>query len=452
MKRLAYLMGTFPTLTETFILGEIRALCARGVELHLFSLRRPKGVAQLAEDGADLITMTHYGPSFLSRQVWRSNLRMLCVFPGRYLRILGSLLAHTAVNPIHCLKTLGIFPIAVTFAEVIRHKGIDHIHAHWATYPASAAYIVSRLLDISYSFTAHAYDATLIRTMMREKVREAAFIVTCTRFNRGALTTLIPESEAKIVVNYHGIFLDRFVPNGKQVLQHQDTFHILSCGSLYPRKGFSDLVEACRILRDKGWKFRCEIIGEGPLRRRLEQSIKAYELEEVVCLLGAMPQKQVIDHYRKADLFVLPCVTDHLGWDEVFTDPMLFLEVGLAIPFRPITDGIPNVLAEAMAMRIPVVSTTVAAIPELIQDGRTGTLVPERNPLALAAAMEHLLKDPHKRQAFAEGGRETVRQYFDRIENTRALLTTFTAQLGTDEMRVGQSDRGRTDAPFHGRH
>lgn len=441
MKRLAYLMGTFPALTETFILGEIRALCARGVELHLFSLRRPKGTSQFVEE-ADFMAMTHYGPSFLSRQVWGPNLRMLCAFPGRYLRILGSLLAQTAVNPIHCLKTLGIFPIAVAFAEVIRHKGIEHIHAHWANYPASAAYIISRLLDIPYSFTAHAYDATLIRAMMREKVRRAAFVVTCTRFNRGALTALIPESEAKIVVNYHGIFLDRFVPNGKQILQRQDTFHILSCGSLYPRKGFPDLVEACRILRDRGWKFRCEIIGEGPLRHRLERSIKAYELEEVVCLLGAMPQKHVIDQYRKADLFVLPCATDKLGWDEIFTDPTLLLEVGLAIPFRPITDGIPNVLVEAMAMRIPVVSTTVAAIPELIQDGRTGTLVPERNPVALAAAMEHLLKDPYRRQAFADGGRETVQQYFDRFENTRALLTTFTAQLGTDEMCLGQSDRG----------
>jgi glycosyltransferase involved in cell wall biosynthesis len=174
----------------------------------------------------------------------------------------------------------------------------------------------------------------------------------------------------------------------------------------------------------------------------LERFIKAHQLEEVVCLLGALPQKQVIDHYRIADLFVLPCVTDYLGWDEVFTDPMLLLEVGLAIPFRPITDGIPNVLVEAMAMGIPVVSTTVAAIPELIQDGRTGTLVPERNPLALAAAIEHLLQDPHKRQELAREARETVRQCFDRPENIRALLTTFTAQLQTDEKRMSHSDRG----------
>jgi glycosyltransferase involved in cell wall biosynthesis len=441
MKRLAYLMGTFPALSETFILGEIQALCAQGVELHLFAFRRPKGVSQLSE-GADFAAKTYYSPSFRSWRMWGPNLRMLRAFPWRYLRILGGLLARTVVNPIHCLKTLGVFPIAVAFAEVIGEGRIEHIHAHWATYPATAAYIISRLLNIPFSFTAHAYDATLIRAMMREKVRRAAFIVTCTRFNRGLLTALIPESEAKILVNYHGIFLDRFVPNGKQVSQHQDKFHILSCGSLYPRKGFPDLVEACRLLRDRGWKFRCEIIGEGPLRHRLERFIKSHQLEEVVCLLGALPQMEVIDHYRIADLFVLPCVTDYLGWDEVFTDPMLLLEVGLAIPFRPITDGIPNVLVEAMAMGIPVVSTTVAAIPELIQDGRTGTLVPERNPLALAAAIEHLLKDPHKRQELAREARETVRQCFDRPENIRALLTTFTAQLQTDEKRMSHSDRG----------
>ncbi|MDP2728319.1 MAG: glycosyltransferase family 4 protein, partial [Dehalococcoidia bacterium] len=154
---------------------------------------------------------------------------------------------------------------------------------------------------------------------------------------------------------------------------------------------------------------------------------------------GALPQKQVIDHYRIADLFVLPCVTDYLGWDEVFTDPMLLLEVGLAIPFRPITDGIPNVLVEAMAMGIPVVSTPVAGIPELIQDGRTGTLVPERDPLALARAVEHLLEDPHRRQELARKARETVAQRFDRTKNIRELVTILTTQPLAGERGMGQN-------------
>ncbi len=437
MKRLAYLMGTFPALTETFIIGEIQALRAQGVELHLFALCRPEGVHQMPE-GADLAANTRYSPSFVSWDLWGPNLRALRRSPARYLRILGSLLARTLLNPIHCIKSLGLFPAAVAFAEVIRERGIEHIHAHWATYPATAAYIISRLLDIPYSLTAHIYDATLIRAMMREKFRQAEFVVTCTRWNRQLITAIVPEAKAKILVNYHGISLDKFVPNGRRVSQNQDNFHILSCGSLYPRKGFPDLLEACRFLRDRGWKFQCTIIGEGPLRSQLEGFIRKHHLTGYVQLRGALPQKEVIQHYRTADLFVLPCMTDYLGWDELTTDPMLLLEVGLAIPFRPITDGIPNVLVEAMAMGVPVVSTPVAGIPELIKDGRTGLLVPERNPTALAKAIEHLLKDPGLRQELARKARDTVRRRFDRSKNICELVTIFTTQTQTAEKSLGQ--------------
>jgi glycosyltransferase involved in cell wall biosynthesis len=142
-----------------------------------------------------------------------------------------------------------------------------------------------------------------------------------------------------------------------------------------------------------------------------------------------LPQSEVIQHYRTADLFVLPCVTDHLGWDELFTEPVKLLEVGFAIPFRPITDGIPNVLVEAMAMGIPVVSTTVAGTPELIENGRTGMLVPEKTPPALAAVIERLLQNPHERRELAHRARAVVHQRFDRLENIRELVTFFTTSF-----------------------
>jgi glycosyltransferase involved in cell wall biosynthesis len=158
-----------------------------------------------------------------------------------------------------------------------------------------------------------------------------------------------------------------------------------------------------------------------------------------VRLLGALPQKQVIHHYQEADLFVLPCMTDYLGWDEFFTDPLLLLEVGLAIPFRPITDGIPNVLVEAMAIGVPVISTTVAGVPELIEDERTGLLVPERNPAALAKAIERLLKNPHWRQELARRARDTVRERFDRSKNVQELVRIFASQSQRSEKGL---DRG----------
>jgi glycosyltransferase involved in cell wall biosynthesis len=135
--------------------------------------------------------------------------------------------------------------------------------------------------------------------------------------------------------------------------------------------------------------------------------------------------------YRTADLFALACMTDYLGWQEVVSDPLLLLEVGFAIPFRPLTDGIPNVIAEAMAMELPVVSTTVAGIPELVEHGRSGLLVPERQPAALADAIDRLLADPERRRAMGRQGRARVRDVFDRSKNIRELVGIFERFTGS---------------------
>jgi glycosyltransferase involved in cell wall biosynthesis len=424
--KLAYVLGTFPALTETFILGEIEALRAVGHEPALFALRRPRGQVDRTQ-GADLVARTRYGESWPRGELWRANRAALRRAPGRYLRTLAAVVAGTALNPVYCLKSLGIFPVAVAFAEQMRELGIEHVHAHWANYPATAAYVVARLLDIPYSFTAHVYDATLIRSLLREKVRRAAFVVTCNEWIRRRIASLVPESGAKVMINYHGATLDRFVPNGHGAPRRRP--QIVSCGSLYPRKGFQVLLEACRALRDRGVEFDCTIIGEGPLRPRLERFIARHALGDLVRLAGGLPQGEVIDHYRRADLFVLPCVTDYLGWDEIASDPILLLAVGPAIPFRPLTDGIPNVLVEAMAMKLPVVSTYVAGVPELVQDGHNGLLVPEKDAAALTDAIQRLLADAGLRRRLGERGRETVLRRFDRSKNIRELVNVFSQGL-----------------------
>jgi glycosyltransferase involved in cell wall biosynthesis len=133
----------------------------------------------------------------------------------------------------------------------------------------------------------------------------------------------------------------------------------------------------------------------------------------------------VAARYRDADVFVLPCVTDHLGWHALRSAPVLCLEVGLAIPFRPITDGIPNVLAEAMASGVPVISTPVAGVPELVVHGRTGLLVPERDAEALATTIQSLIDDPSRRAALARNGLQAVIAQFDRAKNVRDLVAIF---------------------------
>jgi glycosyltransferase involved in cell wall biosynthesis len=163
------------------------------------------------------------------------------------------------------------------------------------------------------------------------------------------------------------------------------------------------------------------------MRPRLQSFIDRHGLAACVRLVGAVAPGEVVRYYREADLFVLACMTACLGWRDVVTDPALGLEVGPAIPFRPWMDGIPNVLLEAMAMEIPVVSTHVGGIPELIESGRNGVLVPEKDPEALAAAIDELIRDPDRRRALAVGGRAAVVERFDRSRNIHQLVDIFTA-------------------------
>jgi glycosyltransferase involved in cell wall biosynthesis len=422
MRRFAYLMGTFPTLTETFVLGEIQALADAGVHVELYSLRRPRTTHDQSH-GQDLAGLTQYGPSPWGRELWAANVRVLRRSPRRYLATLAAVAVRTALNPVHCLKSLGLFPVAIAFAESMAKGGIEHVHAHWASYPATAAYVVARVLGIPYSITAHVYDATLIRSFMREKIRRASFIVTCNAWSARRLADLAPEARARIVLNYHGVTLERFAPERrKRPPGTTDAFKIFSCGSLHPRKGFPVLLEACRRLRDRGRAFQCTVLGEGPERSRLERFIAEHELQGCITLLGAQPHREVLRRYQDTDLFVLACMTDYLGWREIFSDPLLLLEVGPAIPFRPLTDGIPNVLVEAMAMGLPVVSTTVAGVPELVEHERTGLLVPEQDPAALATAIERLMDSPSLRDSLGRNARADVCARFDRKRNVQDLL------------------------------
>jgi glycosyltransferase involved in cell wall biosynthesis len=423
MSRIAYLLGTFPALTETFVLGEIEALRKAGVHVELFALARP-ATQHDASHGQDLARQTTYAPVLASRETWRANLAALGRNPRGYLGTLGTLLARTAFNPVHCLKSLAVFGAAAVFAERMRERGIRHVHAHWATYPATAAYVASRLTGVPYSFTAHVYDATLIRSLMREKLRRAGFVVTCNRFTANRLARLAAGATSKIFVNYHGAALDKFQRNG-DARDDRPGPEILSVGSLFPRKGYPVLLEACRLLRDRGRAFHCTIVGEGPMRRRMEAFIRAHRLQDVVHMAGAQTHAEVLQRYRTADLFALACMTDYLGWQEIVSDPLLFLEVGFAIPFRPLTDGIPNVIAEAMAMELPIVSTTVAGVPELVEHGRSGLLVPEQQAAALADAIERLLADPELRRAMGRAGRARVLDVFDRSKNIRELVGIF---------------------------
>src|SRR5207249_4461881 len=238
---------------------------------------------------------------------------------------------------------------------------------------ATVAMLASRLTGLPFSFTAHAKDIfhqQVDRALLHQKIREARFVITVSEFNRQYLADLAgPELAPRIVRLYNGINLERF-KSDPRIRREPDL--ILAVGRLEEKKGFGQLLEACRALQVAGRSFRGLIVGEGPEREALQEKIRAAGLAERVVLNGALPQEQLIETMKRATVFVLPCVTSATG-DQ---------------------DGLPTVLLEALAIGLPAISTNLAGIPEIIENRKTGLLVPPGEVVPLAKAIEEVLANP----------------------------------------------------------
>jgi glycosyltransferase involved in cell wall biosynthesis len=442
-KAVAFLFPAFPVLHQTFVLWEVLALRRLGIDVRLYSIKRPSTKTQQPEAAA-LMKEVHYLPRVLSRPVLAANLKALLRSPARYLsapvrlalhwwqdRHLASLWRTTPAwrdaslrmlslreradlvfntSPLlYLLKSLWLIPPAVYVGDRLRAEGIDHLHAHWASYPATLALVVRWVFDIPFSFAAHAYDIYLVPRLLPVKARSAEFVVTCAHVNARYLSTLGgPGADDRVFVNYHGVDLERFAPQPKP--NDPALPLIVTCGRLQLYKGHHILLRACALLAKP---VRCVVIGEGPQRPNLEQLAASLGIADRVQFTGPLPQSEVASWYARADLFALASVV---------------------VESSGRRDVIPNVLAEAMAMRIPVVATNVSGIAELVEDGVNGRLVPPNDPRALAAVIDELLADPVQRRKLALGGYEKVRAHFDREKNIRELAKLFVERQDEDEV------------------
>jgi glycosyltransferase involved in cell wall biosynthesis len=432
--KIAYLLKTFPKLSETFILNEILELERQGVDLHIFSLREPsetKMHAGVAEVKAEVTYLRYVPPqAALNRipferyvqRLQRSNDRWF-VFLRRPVRYLKTLFFH--------LRNSGrrrYFEQALGLARELLKGEFTHIHAHFANEPTSVAHLAHYLTGCHFSFTAHAKDIYLAdRADLAMKMAAAEFVITCTAYNRNYLAEIVAPNPP-IHVCYHGVDLSRF---SREQEDHRaaygDRQQILSVGRFCEKKGFPYLLRACYLLKQGGHSFVCRIIGFGPLQEELEKLIDALELRDCVVLAGKMTQDKLIHEYRRADLFVLPCLVTDDG-DR---------------------DGIPNVLVEAMAMRLPVVSTPVSGISELVDHMQNGLLAAEKDAESLAAAMEQLLQDAALGFRLGRNGRQKVMEVFSLDRNTakvRELLLRASeeAQRGPDRVEGKTARRLKT--------
>ncbi len=427
MKRIAFILSTFPTLTETFVAGEIKLLISHSPGSRIYSLRRPFDKT-LHVESLVLMKKTVYLPCPLSTVCLKSNARWFIKHPIRYLRVLLYLMAHTASNPIHLAKTVYLFPQVAHLAEVLLASDIDHLHAHWSGYPTTAALAVSRLTGLSYSFTSHACDMSMIKTLVKEKIRHARFVLTCTADALTFVRSFLPAEQVdKIRVNYHGSNLRKFRSEIRRSRNNSKSI-IVSCADLHERKGFPHLLQALAILQGKNIDFCCHIVGEGPQRPLLEKMIQTLGLQDRVMLPGAVTQEKLIeDYYAVADIFVLPCIIQHLRVFKKNVDlgRVKILECKMSRGEGIQKDGIPNVLVEAMAMEIPVVSSDIAAIPELIQHNHNGLLAPQKDSETLARHIAVLIQDKKLRHRLGQAGYRSIHDFFDRTKNIQELLDIF---------------------------
>lgn len=430
-----YIMMAYPRLDDAFITNEIYLLESVGVNLHIFSVKRPESTRRHASVQRIKATTT-YLPKVASRNepfaIWshlrkfsRSHLRLLRLRPRPYLTTLlfalGLRLKHRSRFPFRPPATqeqffLDFLRAGYIALNVLESTRIRHLHGHFCHASTTITMMVSRLTDIPFSFTAHAKDIYVRKLnpgdLLQRKMRAAAFVVTCTEANRAHLQQLCPDVTSLHKI-YHGVDLTMFTPTPRERRDSAKIPRVLAVGSLVEKKGFAYLVRACRLLRDQGYVFTCDIVGRPDTEtERLRQLIGALELGETVFLRGVMTHEELKDVYDQSTLFCLPCI----------------------VADNADRDGIPNVLVEAMAMELPVVSTNVSGIPELIEDGANGLLVPEKDAPALAKALERLLDDSALRTTLAKAAHEKVRASLDARGTTVMLKDLFSASL-TEEQR-----------------
>lgn len=421
----AYIVSRFPLLSETFILREMDEVERRGWRVALFPLivENPP----LAQPAARAWLPRLWRVPFFSVGVMAANLRALARSPRRYAGLWCRAVWENRRSLKFLLKAIATLPKAVAVAPRMREAGIAHLHAHYATHPALAAWAIHRMTGIPYSISVHAHDLYVERAMLAVKVREAAFVVAVSHYNRDHLSRSVGEwARAKIHVVHCGVAAERYAPRVEPATSLR-RFEILCVGSLQPYKGHVYLLKACALLRDRGVLFRCRIVGEGVRRRPLEMQILDSGLEDCVELLGAKTEEEVAGLLATADCFVQPSVVTPSGKME----------------------GIPVAIMEALAAELPVVATDISGVPELILENETGLLVPAADAMALADALRRIRDDPRCAARMARAGKALVIREFNLHTNVERLVSLF-ATVSESGPFAQDRDRAARRAAFDG--
>jgi len=396
--RICFVTSQFPETHETFILREFVALRDLGLDFFILSLK-PCRDAVVHPEAALLSERTLYpSTACLGRSV--------SGFAQRPCRSAAALVrcAWLAARSNRPVKTLAAYPFALWCAAEAHRLGATAIHAHWATLPSTVAMEAARLSGLAFSLTAHAWDIFAGDGLLDVKLARARFVITCTGYNVEALCRQAPDACVRSYLVYHGLDTRRFSLN--RVPARDGLLRLLSIGRFVETKGFTHWVNALQLLKARGVAFRATMVGEGPLREAVRGRIVEAGLSDDVQLPGTVTQEEIRRLLAASDVFALPCV--------IATDGD--------------RDGIPNVILEAMAAGLPIVSTTVSGIPEAVADGRSGLLVAPGDAEALAGAVMRLAGDQALREALGREAKRAARERFELKRNALDLYEIFTKE------------------------
>ena len=388
MTQFAYLFERFPSFGQTFCYREVAELARQGINPPIFSIRNPKDEPPQDWDQR-IVERVHYLPDEeqLVREVRRASKKGKLT--GEVIAALDEWGRRTDFLRLYQGVYIGLR---------LQKMGVRHVHAHFAGMAARTAFWVDKFFPITFSFTAHANDIFAPRNFeigLDKLVDAARVILTETDYGAEFLRERFPDCADRIHRIYNGLNLAEF----RRADFSFTPPLIVAIGRLIAKKGFADLIRACRLLMERGKLFRCEIIGEGPLEEELHKQIVQLDLQDRVGLPGAKPQHEIREHLAAGSAFVLPSVVDPDG--------------GM--------DNLPTVIMEAMAAGLPVISTAIGGIPEMVIENETGFLVPPGDIVALARAIERLFDEIDLARQLGERGFERAKELFSIEKNVREL-------------------------------
>lgn len=392
-KKIAFILKGYPRVSETFIAQEIYLLEQKGYDVEIFSMRKARESERqpiVSKIKAPIV----YIPEYIHKEPFK-------IFFGNFVTFLKKPIRYLYLLSVALLKTCQYLkkdPIKrfLQACWLISNQGLDkrklHLHSHFIHTPTEMTRYISQFTGLKYSISAHAKDIYTIPVKeVIDRIDHSEFLTTCTRFNYEFLLQQKLQDKSKVHLSYHGIDTETFLPSKRDCLENKSPYLISSVGRLVEKKGYNIIFQALKILNDRDISFHYDIFGQGDLKAKLLKSRNDLGLTNYIKFHYTATHPQIIERFKQKGIFLC----------------------GSQITSSGDRDGIPNTIAEAMSMELPVIATKVSGIPELIKHKDSGFLIEPKDPVAMADAIQYLIDNPSVTQRMARNGRQRVQEFFD---------------------------------------